>query len=606
MSLRNKGQEFFSRLKIRKQLQSIYISAIIVPVLLMGSFLVFTAFRLLHNYHVDMLESDNLRVKTILFEITSQIYNISEEISFDKTLQGILATDYNNETQFIDDLNVYETTQNYLYTYTELDDILIYCDNPSISQTGQLYTVTDDIAATDWYQKAISQSSVFWVPFHEEDQYGNQYWSLSLVRKVPIVNSNYNAVLVIKLSDNYLKSRINNNNYGTSISLDDNCVIYSSNRDEYGTKSTFPIDYSTEYFQYNDEAYIGNIKTMTNISTLNMYQSDSKLYICSYNKDANRDINRIIIICVLIIMLAVIFPGILIYYFTTYFVKRVDTLRGEMHKASNEEYDIVSSIKGHDELSEVFDDLKLMVEKIEQKDAKMYEARINEQKLHNEQQVMEFKMLSSQINPHFLYNTLETIRMKALTSGNREVATAIKLLGKSMRYVLDNTGTSSTTLKKELDYIDSYLQIQKLRFNERVNYTLEVDETIDTQRCLILPLLLQPIVENAIVHGLEEMEENGHIDVHIYPEHNELLHIDISDNGSGMTEEELQATVHKIENYDKNRSYNIGIYNTNQRIKLCYGQEYGISIDSVLGMGTTVKIVFPIQLAAEPQEEQQS
>ena len=85
------------------------------------------------------------------------------------------------------------------------------------------------------------------------------------------------------------------------------------------------------------------------------------------------------------------------------------------------------------------------------------------------QQAMEFKMLASQINPHFLYNALESIRMKAFTVGDREVATAIKLLGKSMRYVLENIGTSFTTLGKELEHVETYLAIQKLRFGEKFN-----------------------------------------------------------------------------------------------------------------------------------------
>lgn len=142
-----------------------------------------------------------------------------------------------------------------------------------------------------------------------------------------------------------------------------------------------------------------------------------------------------------------------------------------MHKASTEDYDIIPTFRGQDELSEAFADLQTMVQMIKEKDAKMYEAKINEKELLNEQQVMEFKMLANQINPHFLYNTLESIRMKAFTAGDREVATAIKLLGKSMRYVLENTGTVFTTLDKELNYIETYIMIQRLRFGERVNYS---------------------------------------------------------------------------------------------------------------------------------------
>lgn len=595
----SKFQESFSRFKIKRQLLILYISAIVIPVLIIGTFLIISMSNLLTNYHKDLLESDNLRVKTILFEITAQLYNVSEELSFDKNLQKILSGRYKIESPFLEDLEAFESSQSYMTNYTEIEDIRIYSNNPTINETGQLYHVDSEIEQMDWYKKAINQSGVFWVPFNRQDQYGNQYWNLCLVRKIPIVDSDYDAVLVIYLSDNYLKSRINNNAYGTSISIDDISVIYSSNRDEYGTEAFFPIDFEKKFYEYQGDLYVGKQKSMAKISTLNMYQSDSKIYICSYSTTAKEEINRIILICTLIIVLAIFFPGSMVYYFTNYFARRIDTLRGEIHRASNEEYNLVESIRGEDELSEAFEDLKIMIQKIKEKDARMYEAMINEQRLYTEQQVMEYKMLSSQINPHFLYNTLETIRMKAYTAGNREVATAIKLLGKSMRYVLDNTGSSSTTLKKELDYIDSYLQIQKLRFSERVNYKLTIKETVDVQRCLILPLLLQPIVENAIIHGLEEQEGVGFIHVNIYDDQEMLLHIDISDNGCGMTEEQLQITKSKIDTYDKNKSYHIGIYNTNQRIKLCYGQEYGIHIESVMNEGTTVKIVFPLELSEE-------
>lgn len=121
-----------------------------------------------------------------------------------------------------------------------------------------------------------------------------------------------------------------------------------------------------------------------------------------------------------------------------------------MHQASNEDYDFREIVRGDDEISEVYSDLEVTVQRIKEKDAMMYQAMyraiLNEQVLANEQQKMEFKMLASQINPHFLYNTLESIRMKAYTVGDREVAAAIKLLGKSMRYVLENNGTAFISL----------------------------------------------------------------------------------------------------------------------------------------------------------------
>lgn len=106
--------------------------------------------------------------------------------------------------------------------------------------------------------------------------------------------------------------------------------------------------------------------------------------------------------------------------------------------------------------------------------------------------------------------------MRSLKAGNTDVATAVKLLGKSMRYVLENTATSFSTLAKELDYIQTYLAIQKLRFHDRVNYSLRTPPDMNLSEYQILPLLLQPIVENAILHGLEEVEQNGKIIIHIH------------------------------------------------------------------------------------------
>lgn len=208
----------------------------------------------------------------------------------------------------------------------------------------------------------------------------------------------------------------------------------------------------------------------------------------------------------------------------------------------------------------------------------------------NERRKSELDVLQSQINPHFLYNTLEMIRMKAITVGDTETATAIKLLGKSMRYVLDNTGIEYTTVAKELSHIETYLQIQKLRFGERVNYEIRSEEDINLNKIKILPLLLQPIVENAILHGLEEVESGGRITVNIHRDINnpDTLIISIRDNGCGMDADTLNNMRINLEKGNISKRYGIGLYNINQRIRLCYGMGYGLSIDSEEGNGTTV------------------
>lgn len=584
--------ELLKKTKIKQQLYFIYFAAIVLPITIIGSFLLINTSKLLTNYHRDLLESDNLRVKTILFEITTQVYNISEELTFDNNLREMLGHSYYIRSSMEQKASEITILDNYSYNHAEIEGIEIYTDNPSFMEYKQFHPADETVQSSEWFQKAVNQSSVFWYPMMTTDKYGNEYWNLCLIRKIPLKNSAHNAVLVIKISDNYLKTRINSQEYAAMISVDKEPVFYSSNRELYGSQQPVAIDYEEDYFQYVGTQKINGRNCFVEMSTLHMYQSESRVYIFTMNDQAYRNISNIILICLLIIALAILIPGIIIHYFTVYFTSRVLTLRQAMHQASNEDYEIVNSVRGQDELSEAFSDLEIMVQKIKQKDADMYEARINEKELVSAQQAMEFKMLASQINPHFLYNTLETIRMKAFTVGDKEVATAIKLLGKSMRYVLENTGTSFTTLDHELEHVENYLAIQKLRFGEKFDSCLEVAPQIQPAQLYILPLLLQPVVENALLHGLEEKEANGRIVISIYRQQ-DFINIDVSDNGCGMDEKELSDLQKNIEIKDMSRSKSIGLYNINQRMKLNYGEDCGIQIYSAVNEGTTIRLCIP-------------
>lgn len=585
--------------KIKKQLNFIYLMAIVLPIITLGTFLVTTTANLLLNYHKDVVESDNMRVKTILFEVTSQIYNISEDIVFDDALQDMLTKEYQSENDFKEAVREFKSFNNYLENYTEIEDIQIYTNMEKATNYQQFFLVDDVTAQTDWYQKASKQFSVFWYPMATKDSYGNEFHPLSLVRKIPLFKGNGEAVLVIRISDNYLQSRISNTDYTTLVSTESGDVFFGTNRVYYGEKQPVKIDYSNTHYSYTGGVSVGKTKCMASINALSLYQTDTRLYVSTLSYDTYKDINRILWTNFLLVAIAAILPMIIVKVFLRYFSNRVMALREEMHKASREEYDIAEVLPGEDEIAQAMTDLHVMVQNIKQKDSEMYEARINEQTLKNEQQVMEFKMLSSQINPHFLYNTLETIRMKALTEGNAEVATAIKLLGKSLRYVLENTGTSSTTLKKELTHIEIYLIIQKMRFSERVNYEFIIEENLCLEDYEILPLLLQPIVENAINHGLEEVEKYGLVTIRVATKDDEFLLIDIEDNGTGIDEDTLDALTKKLNTPNVFYKSSIGLHNISQRIRLYYGEKYGMTIKSRVGKGTLVSLVLPLKNISE-------
>ncbi len=588
--------DFIGKSKIRRQLYSIYILAVFVPVTLIGIFLVSNTRQLLTNYYRDLLESDNLRVRTTLFEITTQVYNISEEISFSRSVASVLTDSYASEEEMVAAVNkAAAIVDNYMYNYPEIDEIEIYCDNPRMYDYKQYHRVDAETQQAAWYRKAVGQSGVFWEEMVSSDKYNNEYWKLCLVRKMPLVYSDYNAVLIIHVSDNYLKTRMNSQEYRICASVDDGAVFYASDRRDYGQPQITDIDYDENYFQYKGSRRIDEKTCFIDVSTLHLYQSDSKIYIATMNDKAYDNIRSIIQTCVIIIVLSILVPGVLVHFFTGYFTKRIETLRHVMHQASNEDYEFKEIVHGKDEISDAFADLGIMVQNIKEKDARMYEAMINEKELINEQQKMEFKMLASQINPHFLYNTLETIRMKAYTAGDREAATAIKLLGKSMRYVLENNGTAFTALKNELDHIEIYMKIQKLRFGEKFDYAMEIDTEIDVNQCMILPLILQPIVENAILHGLEEREIGGMVIIGIRRCASGIS-ISVSDNGCGMEPETLERLRRDIERRNPQKKEGIGLYNINQRVKLCYGDDYGLTITSEPDGGTTVSLILPEEI----------
>lgn len=594
MSIQSRLLQAFSKVKVRKQLFFIYFSTLLIPVFFLCLFLLFNARHLIYTHYESAASSDNLRVKSIMFDVTTNFYKIADDISYDKQLYKLLQTKYENVGEFRAAYDKYTRITSLISNDTSINSLYIYTTNDTLTDYNNIRYATPKVRKTEWYQTAERKPGIFWKTAKRTDKYNNDYWELTLYRRIPIAAGKGNAVLEITMSNNYLKNRIENNDLFSILMLNEEPVFYSTSRDLSGKYPDLSFDRTSRYYKYTGKIKYQKKDTMSAVSTLKPYMSEDILYIVSLNFQAIPYLRSLTETYIIIIASVILIPFIILFVYTRYFSARVEILRGAMHKASNGDYNIIDSFHGDDEISETFSDLKIMIKKIQEKEAAIYVSQLTEQKVINRQQEMEFKMLASQINPHFLYNTLESIRMMAFTSGNKEVATAIKLLGKSMRYVLENTGTSSTTLKKELDYIEIYLAIQKLRFNDRIHYTLKVQEDFDLDKYQILPLLLQPIVENAFIHGLKDMEEMGEITIEIQEKEKEFLLINISDNGIGMAEEELKELNYNIYN-KKNEASNIGFYNINQRIKLCYGTSYGMVIHSKKNEGTLVSLKLPLQ-----------
>lgn len=596
MNIRARIQSVFSRPKIQQQLVMIFILVLIIPVSLCG-ILLYQSQKSLTRHYKEQTESDNLRVKSILFDVTTNLYNVSQTIAYDNALPELLTTEYTSDQQAREAIDRYQTITGILNRDTSIFSLDIYTLNDTICDYDNFHPATRDIQDTDWFTAAASNASVFWRTQNRTDKFGTEYWNLTLYRRITLPKAHTFAVLVITVSDNYMRNRIDNTGMQSILTVNQDPVFYSSTRAYQGTDMPAQIDYSEGFYSFAGAMELLGQRYMACVSTIVPLNTDDKMYILTYNPGALEDVNAVLRTYVLIIMATMLIPCLLFFIYSHYFSARVLTLRKAMYQASRGYYDIMDSFTGNDELSETFQDLRVMIDEIKDKEAQIYQAKIREQEIINHRQQMEFKVLASQINPHFLYNTLETIRMKAFTNGDREVANAIKLLGKSLRYVLENTGTVSISLEKELNYIHTYISIQRLRFGDRVNYTERIQEHLDLNQYTILPLMLQPIVENAISHGLEGRETDGQITLEIFEDHTEnpqFLCIHVIDNGNGMTPEELEALRIRIATRDETRTRSIGLYNIDQRLQLCYGPDCRLEIYSTLGTGTTVSLHLPI------------
>ena len=217
---------------------------------------------------------------------------------------------------------------------------------------------------------------------------------------------------------------------------------------------------------------------------------------------------------------------------------------------------------------------------------------------HEAKRKQEFDTLQSQINPHFLYNTLDIIVWMIENEQKAEAVKAVTALARFFRISLSK-GKSIITVRDELEHVRNYLMIQHMRFKNKFTYEIQAEDGV--LELASLKLMLQPLVENAIYHGMEFMDGDGEILLKVWKEEGDL-YFSVIDNGLGMTEEQVGNLFTGASHVDSKRGSGIGVKNVNERIKLSFGEKYGLSIESEPDEGTTVKIHLPVVTYSEAVE----
>lgn len=213
---------------------------------------------------------------------------------------------------------------------------------------------------------------------------------------------------------------------------------------------------------------------------------------------------------------------------------------------------------------------------------------------------MRYKMLQQQINPHFLYNTLDTINWKAIRSGNREIPLMVRSLSKLLRGSIK--GPDIITVGEDLGFVEHYIQIQKVRFEERLDFRSEIPPSVHS--CKIPRLTLQPIVENCIIHNVEKY--SGACQIRLVSTVSDgKLRISVEDDGRGV---DLQHVEMVLSGHVEATNNSIGLRNINERIKMAFGEDYGISVENRVPTGTRVTVTLPYvpPLDVESEDEQES
>ena len=207
----------------------------------------------------------------------------------------------------------------------------------------------------------------------------------------------------------------------------------------------------------------------------------------------------------------------------------------------------------------------------------------------------EIKALQNQINPHFLYNTLDCIRGMAIEQGADNIEEMTRALSGMFRYSISRKGKTKALMEEELANVNNYLRIQQYRFRNKINIT----ETIDpaAKKCCVPKLLIQPIVENAVFYGLEPKTGERNLNIEAYCTGKKLI-VKVEDNGVGISFDKLRtindAMCSGVSMGDNGRGTQLGIVNVNERLRLLYGEEFGLRIFSCPKVGTTIEMVLPI------------
>ena len=536
---------------------------------------------LLNSLHIigDQLESqfDIINQTSMLFlsnaTIRSTLYIDDEETKFLQTEKKIrIDRELKNLLLF-----------NYAWDRKLLKSVFIF------ESSGQYYFISRNSINTDIYHRnfdinkfiLLPNTEKFFIPPTENDK------TIYFTRNIKDLNTQSLIGLLVLAIDVNALTQFDNSLVAYSdvqiITFDDDGTIFShTDKSKLGQKidpSILSLDKTSEIQEItiDDQSYL--VAAMK----LNDYNLNSIIAIPKNEvfSNLNKDMRGYL----LTISISMIFAVLLGLYLSTRAIAPLNLLASISEKIKGGNFHSKLPPSKYVELNQLNIVFNSMIDEIDYLINQVYEKQL----LLKES---ELSMLQTQINPHFFFNLLETIGWEAKFSNSERIYEMVKSLGELMRSCINLSSNEKITIGEELQYIKHYLSLQKIRFEDRISTEINVlDPAIN--HFYIPKLCILPIVENAIVHGLERKMGKGHLNISIYLRDQTVM-FEIIDDGLGFIPERFNFNQLESIEMRKNNHRSIGLYNSNKRIKLMYGESYGILVESEINKGTKVTLLIPI------------
>lgn len=555
-------------MRLKSKLAMVYILAGFLPIVVILFVNYFQMRSVFKSQEKNTLYSFIKRSTLDLDDKFKKYAELAKLITNDENVNDILSTIYLDDNRINEkfDQSVAPSLDTFIYFHNEVSKITIYTDR-IVDYKNKYLAPIEELKKADWYDNIADSRNNNWIAGTDEK-------TIVLVRKMQSLEENgINGYFYEKINyDNVFEDLSENisDNYGICVSdrLGQNIYSYDTFTDKNKEYNLSLPEITKKYSDMNKDYFIVK-KTIPETGWNVWLYKPEKLMGTSI-----RQINIITfggtLVCLVATFMCIRFTAIFV---TT----RIGKLQKVVARVEKEDFSYALNTTSQDEIGELITSFSKMERKLNYLINEVYKSRIKEKEY-------EMKALQAQINPHFLYNTLSLINWKAIEAGKRDISKITLALSAFYRTSL-NKGNNITHISGEIENMRSYLSIQLMLHDDGFDVTEDIDDSILEYTCP--NLILQPLIENAIDHGIDVMPEDrrGVISV-ICKDMDTYIQFVIKDNGIGMTKEQTVKILTKD-------SKGYGVRNVNERLKLCYGEEYPMIIKSKENTGTEVIITIP-------------